>query len=166
LSKPFYRLYEPCLTGGPRIVRLLSLGDGEKMVREKRAEQGVDADGATPCFCLVVERRSRVAPVGLRPVSVPSTDLTGMQPSEAVFDKPEMDAIAGTNFANGKSRTAKMNEFQREQRQQQIFATTFADGRTGVKVALEDKVERSTNKLKAWAQLPALLDRVREEQVA
>jgi hypothetical protein len=149
-----YRLYEQGAGQQLRVVELITRAAGERMVRRKTALAGVDVDGETLCFQLVEARSSSAVPAF---VPQSALGLAGLETPNTAFSQPEMLAIAGTNFKHGRSRTARMNDAQREERARRIYDETF--GR--VKVGPEDLVESATNKFKAWAQLPVLQDRFR-----
>jgi hypothetical protein len=156
-----YRLYEQGAGPEPRIVRLVTRDEGECMVHSETALAGVDRDGRTLCFLL--QEASAASAVPTYRETKKSSKLTGMdlEPSNAVFTRPEMMAIAGSNFKHGRSRTASMNELQREARAKRIYEASLLKTSCPVKVGPEDMVERATNKMKAWAQIPVLQDRMR-----
>jgi hypothetical protein len=148
-----YRLYERGAGPRGRIVGLISRAKGERMVRSKTAQAGLDWDGETLCFERIGTGAASAVPtfVPARPVLEPSE--LPIERSSTGFTQPEMNAIAGTNFRYGRSRTSGMTE---EQRQSRL-------DRRGKRLPEEDLVETATNKLRAWQQLgPALQQLVRE----
>lgn len=141
-----YRLYEQGAGLGRRIVRLVTRSQGERMVRSKTAQAGLDWDGETLCFQLI-----DASAVSAVPTFVPMQALE-IERSSTAFSQPEVMAIAGNQFRHGRSLTSRMTEEQRKNRKD----------RRGKQLPPEDLAERAANKLQAWGQLPALLDRVRE----
>lgn len=160
-----YRLYEQGAGPTKRFVKLITRVEGERMVRSKTALEGLDWDGVTPCFRLIDASAAGAVPTmkkSAKPFS--NDDHVPAEVSSAAFSQPEMMAIAGTKFKHGRSRTARLNEEQREARVQRIYDEgLLRNGATvrGIKVKPEDTVERATNKYRAWATIPALMDRVR-----
>jgi len=164
-----YRLYEQGAGPGRRVVKLVTRSQGERMVRSKTAQQGLDWDGVTLCFQLIDTRASGAVPTyqekNKGSFSNLSIDEMPAEISSAAFSQPEMMAIAGTKFRHGRSRTARMSEQQRRARVQRIYDDgVLRNGSTirGIKVKPEDLVERATNKFRAWQQIPVLMDRFRE----
>lgn len=153
-----YRLYEQGADSQWRIVRLVSRDEGERMVDSETAQAGLDWDGVTLCFQLNEASRVSVVPASSR------TKISGVEidPSNSAFSQPEIMAIAGTKFKHGRSRTASMNEPQREARAKRIYEASLLKPSYPVKVGPEDMVERATNKMDAWARMPVLMDRFRE----
>jgi hypothetical protein len=139
-----YRLYEKRAGQELRLVELVTRAKGERMIMAKTAEAGFDVDGVTLCFQL-----TRTA--ATTTTSQSAMGMTGLETTNAAFTLPEMDAIAGVNFKHGRSRTARMSEQQRKERKDKY----------GIPLPPEDRVEKATNKYKAWAQIPVLMDRVR-----
>lgn len=153
-----YRLYEPGLNGGSRIVGLISRVKGERMVRKETAETGVDEDGETLCFRLKdiqrLGKRDSLVFANAKPVTQFPADA---EPSSTVFSQGELMALAGRTFKHGRSRTARMSDEQRAQRKDKY----------GRQLALEDLVERATNKFTVWAELgPALKELVHESNAS
>lgn len=155
-----YRLYEPGAGPTKRFVKLVTRGEGERMVRSKTAQEGLDWDGVTPCFRLIGSGAAGAVPT--TPQS--AMGLAGLETPATAFSMAEMNAIAGTKFKHGRSRTARMSEAQRQARVQQIYDDGIVrNGATirGIKANAEDMVERATNKFRGFQQMSALMDRVR-----
>jgi hypothetical protein len=149
-----YRLYEPGFRGGPRIVGLISREKGERMVRNQTAETGVDWDGKTLCFFSKAAKQVKPL-VSTRPSQ--QIDVSA-EASNTAFSRAEVDAIAGTKFRYGGSRTIEMTEEARSNRTHPVTHRVLPP---------EDLIERATNKFNAWQQLgPALQELVRVGDVA
>ena len=157
-----YRLYELGATGSRRISELITRAKGERMVRSKTAAAGLDLDGKTLCFMRIDASNANAVPAIVRANKPVSTEELPIEVSSTAFSIPEMDAVAGTRFKHGRSRTASMSEYQREARVKRIYDESVARNGYGVKAKPEDMVERATNKAKAWQQIPVLMDRMRE----
>lgn len=151
-----YRLYEITPNGSRRIAELISRAKAERLVRSKSATEAVDWDGKTTCYFRMVQPKgSKAFRLGMAPVFVPVAEAESER-SNTAFSKPEVSALAGTNFRHGRSLTARMTEEQRQNRK----------NRHGKRLPTEDVVERATNKKKAWELMgPALQELVREVAV-
>jgi len=148
-----YRLYERGAGQSRRIVALISLAKGECMVRSKTAQAGLDWDGETPCFERIGTSMASAVPTFVLGQGLASVDSDlPFEPSSTAFSEPEVQAIAGSRFRHGRSLTVRMTEEQRQNRKD----------RRGKKLPPEDLTERATNKIKAWQQIPALMDRFHE----
>lgn len=135
-----HRLYEAAPNGSKRIVRLITQTVGERMVRAGRAERGLDWDGETACYMRQRCARNRNTAAAISPE---------MQESTSALTLAEVDAIAGTNFKHGKSRTAHLTESQKLSRGEHPMTHRV--------LPPEDLVELATAKLKAWARIgPAI----------
>lgn len=140
-----YRLYGFSTTLQSSIVGLISRKTGERMVRRGLVEEGVDLDGATPCFRKLQPERGAKKSVPVVEFAIDSDE------SSAAFSQAEVMAIAGTGFRNGRSRTARMTDEQRAAR---------VNLRTGRKLPAEDIVEKATNKFTQWNKIGNLLSEV------
>jgi hypothetical protein len=148
-----YRLYEQGVGQSRRIVGLVTRANGERMVRSKTAQAGLDVDGETLCFERIEASAVNAVPTFIVANKPTTIDVAiPMEVSSTAFSKAEVQAIAGSNFRHGRSRTARMTEEQRKQRKD----------KSGRPLAPEDLTERALNKRNAWSQIPVLLDRVRE----
>lgn len=147
-----YRLYDISLDGSRQIAELISRAKADRMIRANSITEAVDWDGKATCFL----RMEKPKVVRLYPVYAPVTislEDAEAERSNAAFSKPEVMALAGRTFRHGRSRTARMTEYQREQRRDKC----------GKRLRPEDVVERATNKQDAWAKLgPALKELIRE----
>jgi hypothetical protein len=154
-----YRLYEPGAgLGARRIVGLISRASGERMVRGKTAQAGLDWDGETLCFERIDASAARAVPTFV-PAGARRGDDEGpvLERSSTAFSQPELMAIAGGNFKGGKSRTERMSEAQRVARQERIYDESLRTTGRIVKAKPEDLVERANNKQRAWERMgPAL----------
>lgn len=145
-----YRLYEFARSGSPRIVQLITRSKGERMVRKQLADVIADEGGKLLCFQL----KASTAPVRALVMDVSRTSYVKVdsEPSNMAFSQAEMNAIAGTKFKHGRSRTARLSDEQREERAKRIYEATLMETGRGVKVGPEDIVERATKKLEVWAE--------------
>jgi hypothetical protein len=148
-----YRLYEQGAGQSRRIVGLITRAAGERMVRSKTAHAGLDVDGKTLCFERIETSSENAVPTFIAANKPAPIDVEiSVEVSSTAFSKAEVQAIAGSNFRHGRSRTARMTDEQRKQRKNKY----------GRPLAPEDLTERALNKVNAWSQIPVLLDRVRE----
>lgn len=138
-----FRVYEFGANGSRRIVELTSRGRAMRMVRAGVIEEALDWDGVTVYYRRLQPKRRAAAALGMRDdgeiVSVPSC---------AALTRNEVEAVVGTAFKFGKSRTAGMSEEKRTSRMHPV---------THRVMAAEDLVELATAKLQAWKQVgPAI----------
>jgi hypothetical protein len=159
-----YRLYELGATGSRRISELITRAKGERMVRSKTAEAGLDLDGKTLCFMRLDASSANAVPTIVPPKKLArSAEELPAEISSAAFSIPEMSAVAGTKFRHGRSRTARMSEQQRQSRVERIFEDSIARNGYGIRAKPEDMVERATNKYLGFQTLgPAFQDLIRE----
>jgi hypothetical protein len=140
-----YRVYEFNRNGSRRIVELATLRRGQRLVRRGVAEEALDWDGKTLCYRLKDDMPNLARALGADGYR-PGYD----GPSNAALTLAEVDAVAGTNFKYGRSRTAGMSE---EKRLNRVHPKTHKV------LPAEDIVERATAKLQAWARVgPALAE--------
>jgi hypothetical protein len=148
-----YRLYE---IFGPDLVEhrvsLISRSYADRLVACGQAEEALDVDGKTPCF-IWLKPVERVA--SSRRADSAESGQSGSDVSCAAFSFAEVQAIAGSKFRHGRSRTARMTDEQRARR---------INRRTGRMLPSEDIVERATNKLKQWNTIGNLLAEVKTVQ--
>lgn len=94
-----FQLCSPGGPLGPKVVRLISYNAGEKMVKERKASRIYDPRNNERLVGYLL----RVEPA--KPVIVRES-----VPSSAAFSCAEVQAIAGTRFAEGRSRTVGLPE--------------------------------------------------------
>ena len=143
---PYCRLYGH---DSLRVERFVSVSAGRSMARKGHVEEGLDRDGVTPCFRRLRPLAKQVKARATRKVDVRDED------DVVVFARKDVEALAGRCFKDGRSRTARMSEEQKSARVQRIFA------QNGAHVGMEDRVERATNKQRAWARIGGLLNEVK-----
>jgi len=132
-----YRLYHADGAGHT----LVSRSEGNRLVRRKLAQEGIDVDGVTPCFLSLKSSVARAARRRTLPAETNSSDETCR-----TFARNEVLAIAGRHFKHGRSRTARMSEAQRAERAARIYEKSMEQTGVGIKVHPEDLVERASNK--------------------
>lgn len=145
-----YRLYA---FGARRVIALTSRKAVQRLVKQGRAEEGVDIDGKTVCFRMLVSEKKPSASTQDSTVDTVSSS----EQSSAAFSQAELLAIAGRHFRHGRSRTARMTDAQRAAR---------VNPENGRKLPEEDIVERATNKYNAWQQIGSLLAEVKHVESA
>jgi hypothetical protein len=145
-----YRLYA---FGERRVLALTSRRAAERLVKKGRAEEGVDVDGKTVCFRMLVY----VAKPSKARESAADKLASNSEESSTAFSQAELLAIAGRHFRHGRSRTARMTDAQRAAR---------INPKNGRKLPEEDIVERATNKYDAWQQIGSLLQEVKTVESA
>lgn len=144
-----YRLYE---VFGPDLVEhrvsLISRRHADRLVARGQAEEGLDVDGKTPCFMWLkpIQRAS-----SSRQADQQESAEVSSEASSTAFSFEEVQAIAGSKFRHGRSRTARMTEEQRLRR---------TNRKTGKALPAEDIVERAANKLKEWNKVGNLIAEV------
>jgi hypothetical protein len=150
-----YRVYEFSDTSTRSIVKLVSRSMGDRMVRKGSAELMLEWDGKTPCYRLIPSAKAaRKQMWRPRVEAVNPIDLVPSLESSTAFSQAELLAIAGTKFKHGRSRTARMTEHQKAERVKRFAADH------GIRVAMEDQVERATDKKREWEQMGSLLQDV------
>lgn len=135
------RLYGYSDMGSQPILALLTHKAGNLLVKRGKAVEGVDKDGVTPCFMMLKPEMAK----GARRAAV----LMDVEEDATIaFSEKEVMAIAGRVFCCGASRTARMNDRQRQKRIER-----------GLRA--EDLVERASRKLDDWLNVGGIRDVLR-----